>query len=216
MDSRFSLSRLFAPRSVSQLAFALTLNLLIVRPATGLTIQSTFDSGLEGWTAVLITTTWQTTGGNPGGFLRGVDQPFTSYLLAPAAFLGDLSAFNGGYMSFDHIALDTAGESIAGLGGTVEIYSGSQVASADLLTPMTSWQTGSAPLTATAWGVSQATWTSLLSNVTEIRVIVDSTLSGGNADGFDNFTIVTPEPGTFLLLATGFACFGYAHRRGAN
>jgi hypothetical protein len=189
---------------------------LIVRPATGLTIQSTFESGLDGWTAVLISTTWQSTGGNPGGFLRGVDQPLTSYLRAPAAFLGDLSAFNGGYLSFDHIALDTGGEPIAGLGGTVEIYSGSQVASADLLTPVTSWQTGSAPLTATAWGVSPATWTSLLSNVTEIRVIVDSTQSGGNVDGFDNFTMVTPEPGTVLLLAAGVACFGYARRRRGN
>lgn len=201
---------------VSLSAFALALGFLAATPATAQTIQSTFDSGLDGWTAFGITTSWQSTGGNPGGFIRGDDEPFTSYLLAPAAFLGDLSAFNGGQLSFDHIVLDTQGNPIEGLGGTVEIFSGIQSASADLLTPSLTWQTGSVSLTAAAWSVSQATWTSILSNVTEIRVVIDSTF-GDNSDGFDNFTIVAPEPPpavpvlgpaagsilTLLILASG-------------
>lgn len=120
------------------------------RPAPGLTIQSSFDAGLEGWTAAAVALSWQSAGGNPGGYLRGADQANTSYLIAPAAFRGDLSSFDGGTMAFDHIAIDLDDFPIAGAGGEVTIFSGAQSATAELLTPLQSWQTGTVLLTAAA------------------------------------------------------------------
>jgi hypothetical protein len=107
-------------------------------------------------------------------------------------------------MAFDHIAIDLDGFPISGHGGEVTIFSGAQSATADLLTPSTSWQTGSVPLTAAAWGVSQSSWSGILGNVTAIHVVIDST-TGVGTDGFDNFSIVTPEPATALLLGIGIA-----------
>jgi len=181
-------------------------------PAAGLTIQSSFDSGLEGWTASGITISWQPSGGNPGGYLRADDQANASYLIAPASYLGNLSAFDGGQLSFDQIAIDLDNMPIAGHGGEVTIFSGAQSATADLLTPVLTWQTGSVPLTAAAWGVSQATWTGILANVTGIHVVIDSTMGVGT-DGFDNFTMVTPEPATALLLGAGIAGMALSGRR---
>lgn len=199
---------------ISVLAFGLAFvfGIGVSRPAAALTIQSSFDAGLEGWTALGIGLSWQSTGGNPGGYIRGDDLANASYLIAPAAFLGDLSAFDGGQMSFDHIAIDLDGMPIAGSGGEVTIFSGAQSATADLLTPSLTWQTGSVPLTASAWGVSQAEWTSILANVTGIQIVIDSTLAVG-ADGFDDFTIVTPEPTTALLLGCGIAGIALAAPR---
>jgi hypothetical protein len=182
------------------------------RPASGLTIQSSFDAGLEGWTAAAVALSWQSAGGNPGGYLRGDDQANTSYLIAPAAFLGDLSSFDGGSMAFDHIAIDLDGFPIAGAGGEVTIFSGAESATADLLTPSPIWQTGSVLLTAAAWGVSQTTWTGILANVTGIHIVIDSTLGVGT-DGFDNFTMVTPEPATALLIGVGVAGMAQHRRR---
>jgi hypothetical protein len=198
--------------SAFAIALAFAFGIVASRPAAGLTIQSTFDSGLEGWTAFAIGTSWQSSGGNPGGYLRGDDQPNASYLIAPAAFLGNLSAFDGGQLSFDHIAIDLDNMPIAGAGGEVTIFSGAQSATADLLTPLLTWQTGSVPLTAAAWGVSQATWTGILANVTGIHVVIDSTVGVGT-DGFDNFTMVTPEPATALLLGGGIAAMARSTRR---
>src|SRR5580765_2189037 len=73
-------------------------------PAVASTITSAFISGLEGWStsdpsAVL---TQSATGGNPGGFLYHDNSELAiAQLIAPAAFLGDLSAFVGGTFSFD-------------------------------------------------------------------------------------------------------------------
>jgi hypothetical protein len=195
-------------------AFALTLGIGAARPADALTIASGFDAGLEGWTAAAIALSWQPAGGNPGGYLRGDDLANTSYLIAPAAFLGDLSAFDGGWMAFDHIAIDLDGFPTAGAGGEVTIFSGAQSATADLLTPSTSWQTGTLSLTAAAWGVDQASWSAILANVTAIHVVIDSTFGVGT-DGFDNFTIVTPEPATALLLACGMTGIALCRRRRA-
>ena len=195
--------------STFAIALAFAFGIGASRPAVAL--QTSFDSGLDGWTAFGIAISWQSSGGNPGGYLRGDDLADASYLIAPAAFLGNLSAFDGGQMSFDHIAIDLDGFPIAGAGGEVTIFSGAQSATADLLTPSLSWQTGSVPLTAAAWGVSQATWTGILANVTAIYIVIDSTFGVGT-DGFDNFTIV-PEPATALLLGGGIAGVALFRRR---
>jgi hypothetical protein len=74
---------------------------------------STFDSDRDGWTAVDrdATTavflhnhsipTYQSSGGNPGGFIQVSDEGPEWYFRAPSKFLGDKSAAYGGTLSYD-------------------------------------------------------------------------------------------------------------------
>ena len=69
------------------------------------TISSDFSTDLEGWTisAGSGALSHSATGGNPGGYLF-VDNAEGAVIvraIAPAKFLGDLSAFDGGSLTFD-------------------------------------------------------------------------------------------------------------------
>lgn len=110
--------------------------LLSLAPHPANAVSSTFDSGLDGWTAVGIDVSYQLfpfpalTGiaitdnaadmvhagadGNPGGYAQLTDmiaEP-SSLASAPAAYLGDLTAYIGGTFSFDH-RLFTEGANVA-------------------------------------------------------------------------------------------------------
>jgi len=103
------------------------------------TISSTFDAGLEGWTAVGLgepqftlvppavtdipitnnaaDMVWSATDGNPGGYAQFTDiinEP-SSLASAPAAFLGDLTGYIDGTFSFQHRLFDD-GPSATGFG----------------------------------------------------------------------------------------------------
>lgn len=114
-------------RSIRSMAFSLAVGgfLSLASLQAGAT-TTTFDSDLEGWTAVglsvgigfggpTITVTDNSadmvhagTGGNPGGYAQLVDAiPSPASLAsAPAAFLGDLTSFVGGTFSFDHTIIN--------------------------------------------------------------------------------------------------------------
>jgi gliding motility-associated-like protein len=70
-------------------------------------IVSTFDTDRDGWTAIDSQTganpTYQSTGGNSGGFIQVVDgvAGTATYYNAPAKFLGDRSASYGAFLRFD-------------------------------------------------------------------------------------------------------------------
>src|ERR1700733_3470237 len=90
--------------AATALAFALS-----IAPASAATISSTFDTGAEGWSALDAvghdyTASWQSSGGNPGGFLQGIETDpngGTGYFIAPGKFLGNLSAYAGGNLNYD-------------------------------------------------------------------------------------------------------------------
>lgn len=69
--------------------------------------SSTFDSGDEGWKvtgdAQSATPTYVSTGGNPGGFIRGFDNVVGGVWVwtAPAKFLGNMSAAYGFPLTYD-------------------------------------------------------------------------------------------------------------------
>lgn len=186
------------------------------------TIKSTFDTDAEGWTLTPGggTLTWLSSGGNPGGHLTMRDDvtgPLKTF--APSPFLGDLSAFDGGALSVDTILLQTASGAARGGFGIATITGASGTVSLDLVSgvPPTNWTTYSAPLTSTAWGVSQFTWVSIISNVTEIAIEVDSYVQFGDTIGFDNFSLTSspvPEPATIALLGIGLAGLGGGYLRG--
>jgi hypothetical protein len=74
-------------------------------------IQSTFDAGVDGWTHIGGSVfKHEPTGGHPGGFLYidNSEGPVT-WIVGPAKFEGDLTAYIGGTLSFDGIMLGTGG-----------------------------------------------------------------------------------------------------------
>lgn len=161
---------------------------------------STFTSGTEGWTHVGATSlTAVMTGGNPGGYLEidNSEGPVT-FIFAPPAMLGDLRAFDGGTLSFDGNMLGIGGNpwTSAGLDyGHVRITSPAGVRTVDLLPApgqpvFGAWTTYSVALDVATWGGTQPTWTSILSNVTEIRLSVEA-MFGLEVQGIDNFTLTT-------------------------
>lgn len=202
--------------------FSVLASIALSSAATGGILQSGFDAGLEGW---LITNTigaqWQSSGGNPGGYahIDNTEQDI-AYMSAPALFLGDLSAYDGGVLSFDAVQLGSGGgpwDNYANF-GRIEISGNGIFANRDLVSgttgPAPSWTTYSAGFTAADWGVSDADWQSLLSNVTSISLNVEG-LFGGEINGVDNFTI-TPSPGSLGLLSAGLLCGARRRRRVAG
>lgn len=205
-------------------------------------ILSNFDYGRDNWTVVNGTVTWNSTGGNPGGYLEVYDTGGSSYdvqLLAPSKFLGDLSSFVGGNLSFDARLIDLGGGTLNnGAFGQVRLSSGAQYVLRDLApsAPTYSWLNYGLALTPEDWGYAGSNWGSFLGNITEIRVTLDCTVLRFETVGFDNFLLRDPapppgdpppgdpppsedppdhlpEPGTWLLVGIGTAALAWRRRR---
>jgi hypothetical protein len=165
--------------------------------ALGVVWESTFDSDLDGWTGSGGTMSFSATGGNPGGFLRREDADATTMsVFAPAKFLGDLTAFEGGMLSFDAIALGTVPDFTPF--GTVTIRSGAMSATSDLAPSghpfVGEWFHFSNTLQ--NFGTTDSLH-SILANVTEIEIVLEYADydSVRETVGFDSFVVDTvPEP----------------------
>ena len=188
---------------------ALALTLIAVQAASALTMQSTFDAGLEGWTSsVGGELAFVGTGGNPGGFLQQTDTDLSDmFVMAPASFLGDLSGFLNGSLSFDARQVSGAGEKYAPF-GFVTIFNGGNAVSADIAganAPSSDWNTFSVNLDAAGFETTPEALAAVLSNVTMIAVQLVSKFGVVEATGMDNFRIVSgvPEPSTLLLGGFG-------------
>lgn len=200
-------------------------------------VQSTFDSGLEGWARTGdggSSLVWQATGGNPGGYIQINDAATgtVDWFVAPAAFLGDMSAFVGGTLSFDirpSTLANPANQPIVQLIGNGNSLSTKLVAS-DLAgngVVAGEWNSLSFDLVNTDWywTGSAVTFTpegfaDVLASLTAIRVLADWHIGKENV-GLDNFTLTgpavqppsVPEPGSLGLALAGAALLIPAARR---
>jgi len=170
-------------------------------------IISTFDTGKDGWTILGdAALTWNSSGGNPGGRLRMDEAPAGSIfrLSAPAKFLGDLSVYNGGEVSFDFLRISGTGTFLWTWGYVRFEGANSDTATGDVGNPPETagvWTNWSLNLTASTFGKTSAEWSAILADVDTILVYTEM-ITGDESSAFDNFQI-TPEPATMGLLGLG-------------
>ena len=187
-------------------------------------LASTFDSGLDGWTGAGGSVTFVAVGGSPGGFLQQTDTA-NSYMLvaAPAALLGNLSAYVNGTLSFDAKNLSNSASDLNSPGpwfGTVKITGAASSVSGTLAgtsagnpQPDGLWHTYSATLNTATWGGSLD---AVLANVTGISVQLEFNNTISETAGFDNFRVTAvPEPSMAAFLALGISVLAFVRKRAA-
>jgi len=194
------------------MAFAFALS---VSQASAGTISSTFDTSAEGWSALDAvghdyTANWQSSGGNPGGYLQGIETDpngGTGYFIAPSNYLGNLSAYAGGTLTYDFKVIQgTDYYSDA----DVIISNGSNSVSwtPDINPVGQGWYTFQVQLNQANFGSNLA---SILSNVTELQIRGEF-IVGTEIEGLDNVKLsmssAVPEPSTWAMMLLGFAGLG--------
>jgi hypothetical protein len=183
------------------------------------TITSTFDTDLDGWTTnPQGTIAFVATGGNPDGYLEETDAGSTGnmHVTAPNKFLGDLTGADT--LSVDIRVLATPTNVVSAFGVLTFLNSGAGLSmTLDLGAPSTLWTNYATPLSAGAFGVTASTFSTIMSNVTGITLILEADKDVHTEKvGMDNFTIsgealglqAVPEPAPFALVGTTLVICG--------
>lgn len=187
-------------------------------------IESTFDSGDEGWD-YFDGESW---GGhwNSGGYMeefnrRNIGGFLPGFAIAPATFHGDWAAAYGGEFRYDfnttHIPVETFDDDVIIAGGGLEMAFSHEISWAN------EWRTLSAPLVVGAgWQIAgvEATEQQLfqvLSDVTSVRIHMEYSdwRLGGRLHFYDNVAVV-PGPGLWACTVLGVAVIGSGRRRSAR
>jgi hypothetical protein len=191
--------------------------------ANAATISSDFATDLDGWTISggSGALSYSATGGNPGGYLF-VDNAEGATIvraIAPAKFLGDLSAFDGGTLSFDGNLLTKGSVPFYAPYGQVRISTTSGTPATLDLVPADPtvgvWTSYGVTLDAATWGQTPARWAQILANVTEIAIVLEG-VSGFETNGFDNFAITSVPEASPAALALIAAVVLWAARRSSR
>ena len=161
-------------------------------------LLSSFDTDAEGWSVSGGALYYRGTGGNPGGFIEFEDnEDQCGFFRAPSEFLGDLSQFSQGTLSFDLKNTVDNGQTMLGCYGSIRISSGSLQAEKNVVpynTYLDDWTSFSIPLTADDWGVTPAEWNAMLADVIEIIIYMDTQMNYADLTGLDNFCFTSPTP----------------------
>ena len=115
--------------------------------ANATTISSSFDTDLDGWTGQGGILVWNSTGGNPGGFLQQNDTGNSNmHVVAPAKFLGNLNGFT---LTVDirQLVGSPAG-TFGGFGAIAITGGGGLTMNADLGSAALAWTTYTMPFSA--------------------------------------------------------------------
>jgi hypothetical protein len=191
---------------------------------------STFEFGDDGWLLAGDSTTgvpaFVPAGGNPGGFIRGVDSVVGGvwFFSAPSKFLGDDSATYGQNLSFDlrmrgsGPLFDDSDVILSGAGLNL-VYDTTAVPQDPI------WTSYSIPLVDTAgWKVgslvgpapTQAQFLAVLSALTSLWIRGEF-ITGSDSGDLDNVTLgAVPEPNTLVLAGVVLSAFGAGALRKAS
>ena len=178
--------------------------MLVCATCANASLVSTFNYDDEGWhPGNDVTLSWQSSGGNPGGFLQGDDwgDGRVWYYVSPVSWTGNWSPYIGYTLSFDLKIIDRGTPTVYDY-ATVRIYgSDGDVMDWYADDPGNSWTHYELVLNASTFGESESYFEGIMSDVTELWIRGEY---GGTFDieGLDN-VVVTPIPGALYLFSSG-------------
>ncbi len=207
-----SLGKIVFP--VFLLAFSVDVN------SATIVAESDFSAGLEGWGG---NATWVSSGGNPGGYARFVQQgPAPTDITAPLSFLGNWSELNNvGTISFDHALFDVGPGNKVYYPYSVAISGSGNSATWTGQTPgaATDWVHLNVPLIENQWVVESGSWSQLLENVESFNIRIELVANSFGADsaGIDNVALsAVPLPAAGWLFVSAIAGFSVLGRKRAT
>ena len=202
-------------RTLAALAGAVIAIVALPSAAAALNVSSAFGTNDEGWRvaqrtcpySTLLAPTWNSTGGNPDGYISDTDvtggpgETCFWWLIGPAAFTGDMRANYGGTLSYDVKPFTTA-PNLSGNEFVIagQVGNGWLFGAGDVVHPADAWTHETASLTAGNWVyvdansetsvATVADMFAVLQNVREIQLIGDLVRnSQGQVTGFDNIAL---------------------------
>ncbi len=170
--------------------------LLMAAPHAGaqtpLDLASGFDTGTENWRAsdAGAALTWQASGGIDGAFVEGGGPGTEWYFLSPLAWAGDWSGYRA--LRFD-LAIPSRHYADLDRGNMVIIVgANSEVMKWNGPTPLWTWTHFEISLDPESFGVDQATFDAIMTDVTELRILAEFTTASETV-GLDN-VLLTAAP----------------------
>lgn len=220
---------------IRALLFALTLSFASAASATTV-LSEDFSGGLNGWTTLNGDVQLVSDGGPDGtgdAFFASTDTTGGSgtemTTVFGAGWSGDLSAYNRGTLSFDFAHSlraerlsptaslpaipDLIGSfgriyvtSAAGVHPVVDTFLGTEW--------LSEWRTTSIRFDATTFRVSEADWASILANVTNISLRLESWAGIDEVVGLDNVALTpVPLPAALPMMVLAFGTLGMVRAR---
>jgi hypothetical protein len=149
--------------------------------------------------------TWQSAGGNPGGYINAVDQSLGPMWLfsAPSGYTGNQSAAFGGTLSYSLRVSGNNGWNVSG-GDVFLVGNGQRLAAASGPPPTTSWQDYSVELSTSGdWrfdtlngaAATNQEIQQVLQNLTALEIRGEYYAGGDNAD-LDSVLLESAAPAT--------------------
>ncbi|MBI5386505.1 MAG: hypothetical protein HZA90_17690 [Verrucomicrobia bacterium] len=179
-------------------------------------VLSDFSASPEGWTVLELANppagdftiatpptamTWQSSGGNPGGYVRASDSGnYAGYLSAPSQFLGNKASFYDGKLAFDLIVSLSGGTQGGAAVDVILAGAGQHLVASLGVQGNQPWRHYEIALReGTAWrketlagpAPTRADLLAVLSELTAIYIMADI-YSGADVTSLDNFALTAP------------------------
>jgi len=135
---------------------------------------------------------------NPGGWLQLDDASGGRMaIVLPKGWYGNFANYNRGTISFDARTVAAAGGSPHEAFGLVEITGAGRTVQCDAaapgaIVPAVTWTTYRLPLDAKRFGVEEAEWKQILSDVTRIIIRLEAFAGANEVMGLDNVSVTPP------------------------
>ena len=189
---------------------------LLATSVEGDLVKSTFDTDADGW-SLSADHSWQSTGGNPGGYIHYIDTVYYPWIIAPSKFLGDWATMGAMSLTYEAKIFDTGNINTVGYyqvrifgPGGIAYWFGPPLNSSPVWVPI------NVPISESDWTVTLGSWDELLVDVTQLEIATAyyNNWYPQEITGIDNVSLnVIPVPGAVILGSLGLGFAGWKLRK---